>query len=128
MQQSSRIAERLALALWAEAAGRPVRALEALEALAVLAMRQARAAGPMPLRLVPAIPAADDPRFEICRRIAARAAAGMLGDATGGATHWHGVETLPRWALGRVPTAEIGGVVFYKVEGPRPLNFPAGGW
>lgn len=53
--------------------------------------------------------------LEACRRIAARAAAGTLADPTGGATHWHAAEMLPAWALGRVPQAEIGGLVFYRL-------------
>jgi len=51
----------------------------------------------------------------ICQRIAARAAAGALPDATAGATHWHTADTLPGWAIGRIPTAEIGGLVFYRL-------------
>ena len=52
----------------------------------------------------------------VCRRIACRAAAGSLPDPTGGATHWHDAGALPGWALGRVPAAEIGGLVFYRPE------------
>ena len=51
----------------------------------------------------------------ICRRVAARAAAGALPDPTAGATHWHAAEVLPGWALGQVPSAEIGGLVFYRL-------------
>jgi spore germination cell wall hydrolase CwlJ-like protein len=58
-----------------------------------------------------------DPALAVCRRIARRAAAGALPDPTGGATHWHDAGALPGWALGRVPTAEIGGLVFYRPEG-----------
>lgn len=57
----------------------------------------------------------EDSRLGICRRVAARAIAGALPDPTGGATHWHDAEALPGWALGRVPTAEIGGLVFYRL-------------
>jgi N-acetylmuramoyl-L-alanine amidase len=57
----------------------------------------------------------EDSPLVICRRIAARAASGALPDPTAGATHWHAVECLPGWALGRVPTAEIGGLVFYRL-------------
>ncbi|GGC32028.1 hypothetical protein GCM10011504_07790 [Siccirubricoccus deserti] len=56
-----------------------------------------------------------DTMLEACRRIAARAAAGALPDPTGGATHWHAADELPGWALGLVPTAEIGGLVFYRL-------------
>lgn len=58
-----------------------------------------------------------DPSLAMCRRIAARAVAGSLPDATGGATHWHAAEELPAWAIGQAAVAEIGGLVFYKPEG-----------
>lgn len=61
-----------------------------------------------------------DPALAICRRIAARAAAGVLPDPTGGATHWHDAGTLPGWAIGLVPTAEIGGLMFYRAEAEAP--------
>lgn len=57
-----------------------------------------------------------DPALAACRRIARRAAAGSLPDPTGGAIHWHDAGALPGWALGRVPAAEIGGLVFYRAE------------
>jgi spore germination cell wall hydrolase CwlJ-like protein len=38
-----------------------------------------------------------------------------MPDATGGATHYHDGETLPRWALGQTPSAEFGGLVFYRL-------------
>jgi hypothetical protein len=57
-----------------------------------------------------------DPALAVCRRIARRAAAGSLPDPTGGATHWHDAGALPGWALGRVPAAEVGGLVFYRAE------------
>ena len=58
---------------------------------------------------------AEDSSLAICRRVAARATAGALPDPTGGATHWHAAEVLPGWALGQVPLAEIGGLVFYRL-------------
>jgi hypothetical protein len=61
--------------------------------------------------------ATEAPVLEVCRRIAARAASGALPDPTGGATHWHDMGELPRWALGEVPVAEIGGLVFYRLAG-----------
>ncbi|MDO9708685.1 cell wall hydrolase [Paracraurococcus lichenis] len=65
----------------------------------------------------------EDSPLAICRRVAARAMAGALPDPTGGATHWHAAETLPGWALGRVPLAEIGGLVFYRLEeAPEPAQ------
>jgi spore germination cell wall hydrolase CwlJ-like protein len=55
--------------------------------------------------------------MEMCRRIAARALGGALPDPTEGATHWHDGASLPGWAIGQVPTAEIGGLVFYRLPG-----------
>jgi spore germination cell wall hydrolase CwlJ-like protein len=49
----------------------------------------------------------------MCRRVAARAVAGSLPDATGGALWWHDGARLPAWAAGRVPVREAGGLVFY---------------
>lgn len=57
-----------------------------------------------------------DPALAVCRRVARRAALGNLPDPTGGATHWHDVGALPGWALGRVPAAEAGGLVFYRAS------------
>jgi spore germination cell wall hydrolase CwlJ-like protein len=101
----STAAERLARHIWAEAAGRPVRAMEGVAAVA--------------LRRPPAgvggdAPAEGDATLAACRRIAARALAGLLPDPTGGADRFHPAETLPRWALGQVPSAECGGLVFYR--------------
>jgi N-acetylmuramoyl-L-alanine amidase len=134
-------ADVLALTLWGEAAGRPVRAIEGVAAVAVNRLRLAKgeaAAGPV--RGIAALcrapfgfpcwnprhprhagmlegAAERDGAFAACRRIAARAAAGLLPDPTGGATHYHAAETLPRWAVGRVPSAELGGLVFYRLAG-----------
>ncbi len=58
-----------------------------------------------------------DAALAVCRRIAARAAAGTLADPTGGATHLHAAEELPAWALGQEALAEIGGLVFYRLGG-----------
>jgi N-acetylmuramoyl-L-alanine amidase len=58
-----------------------------------------------------------DAALAVCRRIAARAAAGTLADPTGGATHLHPVEELPAWAVGQEALAEIGGLVFYRLGG-----------
>jgi spore germination cell wall hydrolase CwlJ-like protein len=55
-----------------------------------------------------------DGRSAVCTRIAARAAAGALADPTEGATHWHRSDTLPGWAVGQVPTAEVGAFLFYR--------------
>lgn len=99
-------AERLALHIWAEAAGRPVRAMEGVAAVALRRRPEAVQ--------VPA-PGEGDAALAACRRIAARALAGLLPDPTRGATHYHPAETLPRWALGQVPSAELGGLVFYRL-------------
>ncbi|NKC29420.1 cell wall hydrolase [Falsiroseomonas selenitidurans] len=130
----------LELTLWGEAAGRPVRATEGIAAVVMNRVRLAAApGGPQhlgqgvaavcraPFQFPCWLPArraalreamrADDPALAICRRIAARALAGALPDPTRGATHYHPAEILPRWALGRVPTVELGGVVFYRLLG-----------
>ena len=150
---AQRAAETLALTLWAEAAERPVRAIEALAALVANRARLAATAGEAArLRFAPGKAAATawplllgqacrapflfacwnprhprhaalgeapegDPALAVCRRVARRAAAGALPDPTNGATHWHDAGALPGWALGRVPAAEVGGLVFYRPEG-----------
>jgi spore germination cell wall hydrolase CwlJ-like protein len=131
----------LALTLWGEAASRPVRAIEGVAAVVMTRVRLAARPGgtahlgrgvagvcrapfqfscwhphhPRHAALAETPPAAGDAAFEACRRIAARAMAGLLPDPTGAATHYHPAETLPRWALGLVPTAEVGGLVFYRL-------------
>jgi spore germination cell wall hydrolase CwlJ-like protein len=133
-------AEVLALTLWGEAGDRPVRALEAVAAVVMTRVRLAAAAsGPVhrgqgvaavcraPFqfacwhpghprqRALAELPADAD--LGPCHRVAARALAGALPDPTGAATHYHPAERLPRWALGRVPVVEIGGLVFYRLLG-----------
>lgn len=93
--------ERLARALHAAGAQRPVRALEAL---AVLLARTG----------VATTPASIGPLPEACRRIAARAMAGSLPDCSRGATRWHDAAVLPQWAVGEPPVAELGGLLFYR--------------
>lgn len=132
----------LELTLWGEAADRPVRAIEGLAALVMNRARlAARPDGPRHLgediaticrapfqfacwnRNHPRHTALGDAAlldhagFAICRRIAARALSGTLADPTRGATHYHPVDALPRWAIGQVPTAELGGLVFYRMLG-----------
>lgn len=54
--------------------------------------------------------------FATARRIAARAAHGLLTeDITGGATHYHHKDITPYWARGETPSARIGRHVFYKL-------------
>jgi hypothetical protein len=152
-----RVVEMLALTLWAEAGGRPVRAVEALAALAVNRARLASVDAAARLRFTPALAGAarvppwplllgavcrapflfgchgprdprrpallaavssptqdEDAAIGMCRRVAARAAAGVLPDPTGGATHWHDAAELPSWTRGLVPTAVVAGLVFYR--------------
>ncbi len=132
----------LELTLWGEAGHRPVRAIEGVAAVVMNRLRLARGpGGPQHLggdvaaicrapfqfacwhprhsrrAAMQALDMAEDPTFAICRRIAARALAGALPDATRGATHYHAADALPRWAIGQVPTAEAGGLVFYRLLG-----------
>lgn len=129
----------LAMTLWAEAGTRPVRAIEALAATIMNRVRLAESGAvthwgqglsaicraPFQFScwnrnhlrhaLMLAIPPGD-PAHAICRRIAARAASGALADPTGGATHAHDVDELPPWAVGVPPLAEIGSMLFYRIE------------
>jgi spore germination cell wall hydrolase CwlJ-like protein len=132
----------LALTLWGEAGTRPVRGMEAVAAVVMTRVRLAalpdgpthfgrgvagvcRAPFQFPCwnpnhpRHAALGEAADDadPGYAAARRIAARALAGALADPTRGATHYHAEEALPRWALGLVPTAALGGLVFYRLAG-----------
>jgi spore germination cell wall hydrolase CwlJ-like protein len=65
----------------------------------------------------PIIEAADesDPVFATALRIARRAAASVLDDPTGGATHYHAAGISPAWARGQKPTAVIGHHIFYRL-------------
>ncbi|HEV7267810.1 MAG TPA: cell wall hydrolase [Falsiroseomonas sp.] len=133
-------ADVLALTLWGEADGLPVRAAEAVASVVMTRVRLAAAPdGPahlgrgvvgvcrapfqfacwMPGHPRRAALAELSPEADLgaCRRIAARALAGALPDPTGGATHYHAADALPRWALGQTPTAELGGLVFYRLVG-----------
>lgn len=139
--QAARLAgpgEVLALTLWGEAAGRPVRAMEAVAGVVMNRVRlAAQPGGPAHLgkgvvgvcrapfqfacwmpghprrQALAELPAGSD--LGACRRIAARALAGALADPSGAATHYHAEDVLPRWALGVTPTAELGGLVFYRL-------------
>ena len=128
----------LARTLWGEARGEPVRGIEAVAAVVVNRVRAARAPGgprwwgvdivsvcsapfqfscwnkndPNRAKLQAVTEA--DPVFAICRRIAARAVSGALPDPTGGATHYHARDILPRWAEGKPACAEIGRHLFYR--------------
>jgi N-acetylmuramoyl-L-alanine amidase len=138
--RTARAAQVLALTLWGEADGRPVRAIEAVASVVMTRVRlAAQPGGPVhlgqgvagvcraPFQFACWMPGhprrqalaelAEDADLGPCRRIAARALAGALPDPTAGATHYHAEETLPRWALGLTPTAELGGLVFYRLIG-----------
>lgn len=56
-----------------------------------------------------------DLQFATALRIAKRAQAGVLGDITGGATHYHTRSISPTWAIDATPSATIGAHVFYKL-------------
>lgn len=57
-----------------------------------------------------------DIHFATAMRVARRALAGVLQDATKGATHYHEQSILPDWAKGEVPTVQIGHHKFYKLN------------
>jgi len=132
----------LALTLWGEAGGRPVRGMEAVAAVVMTRVRlAAQPGGPQHLgrgvagvcrapfqfacwhprhprhALLNLAATLANPGFEAARRIAARALAGALVDPTRGATHYHLEDRLPRWALGLVPCATLGGLAFYRLHG-----------
>lgn len=138
--RQSREVEILARTLHAEAGLLPVRAVEALAALVINRVRAAaspdgpkhwgqgfggvcRAPFQFPCwnrnhpRHAALFGPPDAPGLDACRRVAARAAGGVLRDPTCGATHWHAADRLPGWAVGRVATAEVAGLVFYRLEG-----------
>jgi len=54
------------------------------------------------------------PGFQMCMRVAKRAAAGALPDAASGATRFHSADNMPRWAVSEGYIAEIDGLFFYK--------------
>jgi spore germination cell wall hydrolase CwlJ-like protein len=127
--------EILAMTLWAEAADKPVRAIEALAALVMNRLRQGRDPNARHIAAICRAPFLfscwnkRDPRhaalraippgdvaITICRRIAQRAASGLLPDPTGGATLWHDAAHLPAWAVGQASITEIGGLCFYRAE------------
>ncbi|WP_237214728.1 cell wall hydrolase [Falsiroseomonas oryziterrae] len=132
--------EILALTLYGEAGDRPVREAEGVASVVMTRVRLAASpGGPAHLgegvagvcrapfqfgcwhpghprrRVLAELPEGAD--LGACARIAARAIAGALPDPTGGATHYHDAARLPRWALGHAPTAELGGLVFYRLFG-----------
>lgn len=117
--------EFLARALLAETDGTSLRGTEALAACAVNRWAEARRTAPdislaALVRRDASFPAGiRSPRpheaaaFEACRRIAARAVAGVLADPTRGATRWHRAGGTPAWAEGLVPRHLVAGWSFY---------------
>jgi N-acetylmuramoyl-L-alanine amidase len=117
--------------LWGESAGESLRGIEALAAVvmnraATLAGRSVgEACRSFPcwsldnpdrsrmLGLKTGAGSAGELLFTTCLRIARRAVAGLLEDPTGGAARYHDRSTLPDWAGGLEPTAEIGNRLFY---------------
>jgi len=86
-----------------------------MDALETLARTLYAEAGTRPVRAIEALAALAMNR--------ARALAGALPDPTGAATHWHGAECLPAWAIAREPSAEVAGLIFYRLEtGDRPVR------
>lgn len=140
-------AQLLARFVFLHAHAGPVRAMEAVAATVVNQVARDGAAagggeaGPLPTtasaadrralqfrsRLlaagVPDPAAAADPAtpaFAACLRIARRAVAGALKDPTGGATLFHPLGGQPAWARQHVPTAVVGGLLFYREEPAVP--------
>ena len=135
----------LARTLHAEAAGCALRGVEALAALVLRRARLAMACDEARLRFAQGTLARDAPamivavcrapfqfgcwrpggaawvavpenaHLAMCRRVAARALAGALPDMAPGATHWHKAQSLPGWAVGRMPLAEAGGLALYRL-------------
>lgn len=126
----------LARTLYGEARGEPVRGKEAVAAVVINRVRRARERGGYwwggtvagvclkafqfscwndkdPNRAKILAVATEDRNFAACLRIARRAVAGTLADPTDGATHYHVGGRTPLWAVGREPSAVIGGHSFY---------------
>jgi N-acetylmuramoyl-L-alanine amidase len=57
-----------------------------------------------------------DLHYATAVRIARRAMAGTLDDATHGATHYHARSITPGWAEGQNPSAVIGNHIFYRLS------------
>ena len=51
--------------------------------------------------------------FQICKRIAKRAEAGLLKDNLKAATHYHTKQISPKWTVGKIACVEIGNHLFY---------------
>lgn len=57
----------------------------------------------------------DDIHFATAVRVARRAMLGFVKDQTIGATHYHTLDILPKWAKGQKPTTRIGHHIFYAI-------------
>jgi len=145
----AREAAVLALTLFAEAGHRPVRALEALASVVLNRVASGRSHWGQGIEAVCRAPfqfpcwnprhsshaalraaapggeRSTEAAMAVCRRIAARAVAGALPDSTGGATHYHGDDAQPGWAVAQLPVAEIGGLLFYRLSPAAPPAAPA---
>jgi spore germination cell wall hydrolase CwlJ-like protein len=130
-------ADVLARTLYGEARGEPVRGQEAIAAVVLNRVARAQRAGGKywwgssiaevcrkpsqfscwnaadPNRAVIEAVTMETRAFRVCARIALRAVAGVLGDPTKGATHYHTISCAPPWARGRTPSAQIGSHLFY---------------
>lgn len=56
-----------------------------------------------------------DMHFATAVRVARRAMLGFVKDQTIGATHYHTLDILPKWAKGQKPTTRIGHHIFYAI-------------
>lgn len=128
--------EVLARTIYGEARGESVRGKEAVAAVILNRVRKAEQRGgwwwghdvvsvclkpwqfscwnpsdPNRARILAVTPASKS--FGTCLRVARRALSGVLEDPTRGATHYHNHLVHPPWAWNHVPSAEIGGHLFY---------------
>ncbi|OJX79898.1 cell wall hydrolase [Magnetospirillum sp. 64-120] len=135
--QPGSVVDILARTLWGEARGEKVRGVEAVAALVLNRVKRAQSRGGRywwgatiqqvclkpwqfscwnqgdPNRAKLERVTEQDRMFRVCLRVARRAAAGVLDDPTGGATHYHTSQVAPPWARGRTPSAIIGNHLFY---------------
>lgn len=58
--------------------------------------------------------AEDDPKFQMCLRVAKRMTIGQLPDSVRGAVRFHREDSMPDWATDKGSIAEIDGLLFYK--------------
>lgn len=58
--------------------------------------------------------AEDDPKFQMCFRVAKRMVIGQLPDSVRGAVRFHREDSMPDWATDKGSISEIDGLLFYK--------------